>query len=169
MAQEFTIKSAAIEDKINQLLPSQGGFQAGVDFSASTMVIPVVDLTETAEGSNVREDLQKALTLDGITSYSVENTTTTVWNTTGYILMKGFARGTTNQRVIIALTDGVTTKNIVDFDSVATGSNGFGINYEYIILVKAGESITVQSNGASCMSSGCLRQIADLDGNLISP
>ena len=58
MAQEFTIKSKDIEDKINQLLPSQGGFQPGVDFSASTMVIPIVDLTETAEGSNVREDLQ---------------------------------------------------------------------------------------------------------------
>ena len=33
MAQEFTIKSQDIEDKINQLLPSQGGFQPGVDFS----------------------------------------------------------------------------------------------------------------------------------------
>ena len=50
MAQEFTIKSADIEDKINQLLPSQGGFAPGVDFSASTMVVPIVDLTETAEG-----------------------------------------------------------------------------------------------------------------------
>ena len=48
MGQEFVIKSQQIEDKINQLLPSQGGFQAGVDFSASTTVIPIVDLTETA-------------------------------------------------------------------------------------------------------------------------
>ena len=61
MAQEFTIKSQQIEDKINQLLPSQGGFQPGVDFSASTMVIPIVDLTETAEGSSLRQDLQTAL------------------------------------------------------------------------------------------------------------
>ena len=57
MAQEFTINSTAIEDKINQLLPSQGGFQPGVDFSASTMVIPIVDLTETAEGSDVQVNL----------------------------------------------------------------------------------------------------------------
>ena len=61
MAQEFTIKSQDIEDKINQLLPSQGGFGAGVDFSASTMVIPIVDLTETAEGSALRQDLQSAI------------------------------------------------------------------------------------------------------------
>ena len=46
MAQEFTINSESIESKINQLLPSQGGKGAGIDFSASTMVIPIVDLTE---------------------------------------------------------------------------------------------------------------------------
>ena len=61
MAQEFTIKSKAIEDKVNQLLPTQGGYGAGVDFSASTMVIPVVDLTESAEGGTTRQDLQSAL------------------------------------------------------------------------------------------------------------
>ena len=66
MAQEFTIKSEAIESKINQLLPTQGGFQPGVDFSASTMVIPIVDLTETAEGSSLRQDLQSALSLTPI-------------------------------------------------------------------------------------------------------
>ena len=68
MAQEFTINSSAIESKINKLLPSQGGFGAGVDFSASTMVIPIVDLTESAEGSGVRQDLQTA------SSFSTENT-----------------------------------------------------------------------------------------------
>ena len=34
MAEEFIINSRTIEDKINQLLPSQGGFGAGIDFSA---------------------------------------------------------------------------------------------------------------------------------------
>ena len=61
MAEEFIIKSEAIEDKINQLLPSQGGFQAGVDFSASTMVIPIVDLTETAEGLMALEFIMEKL------------------------------------------------------------------------------------------------------------
>ena len=79
MAQEFVIKSQDIEDKINQLLPSQGGFQAGVDFSASTMVIPIVDLTETAEGSSLRIDLQKAQSLVSSTAFSLGiNTTTTL-------------------------------------------------------------------------------------------
>ena len=71
MGQEFIIKSQDLEDKINQLLPSQGGFQAGVDLSASTQIIPIVDLTETAEGSNVRQDLQTALSLKSCTSFIV--------------------------------------------------------------------------------------------------
>ena len=68
MGQEFIIKSTTLEDKINQLLPSQGGQQAGVDLSASTTIIPIVDLTESAEGSNLRQDLQLALSLTSITA-----------------------------------------------------------------------------------------------------
>ena len=86
MGQEFIIKSQKLEDKVNQLLPSQGGFQAGVDLSASTTVIPIIDLTETAEGSAVRADLQTALSLSSISAFSVNNTTTTIINTTGYYL-----------------------------------------------------------------------------------
>ena len=74
MAEEFTIKSQQIEDKINQLLPSQGGYQPGVDFSASTTVIPIVDLTETAEGSALRQDLQTAISFDSMTDFSINNT-----------------------------------------------------------------------------------------------
>ena len=82
MGQEFVIKSQQIEDKINQLLPSQGGYQAGVDISASTTVIPIVDLTETAEGSTVRADLQTALSHKTCSVFSVSNATTTIINTT---------------------------------------------------------------------------------------
>ena len=88
MAQEFTIKSADIEDKINQLLPSQGGFAPGVDFSASTMVVPIVDLTETAEGSALRQDLQTSFGIN-TTFSTVANTTTTIINTTGYYRIFG--------------------------------------------------------------------------------
>ena len=77
MAQEFVIKSATLEDKINQLLPSQGGAQAGVDLSASTMVVPIVDLTESAEGSNLRVDLQTSFSLTSISSFNVTGSTTT--------------------------------------------------------------------------------------------
>ena len=90
MAQEFTINSAAIETKINQLLPSQGGFQPGVDFSASTMIMPIIDLTETATGSVLRQDLQTAINT-GSTPFSVSAATTTLINTTGFFRVFGTA------------------------------------------------------------------------------
>ena len=84
MGQEFVIKSTALEDKINQLLPSQGGAQAGVDLSASTTIIPIVDLTESAEGAQVRADLQTALSLNDVTSFNTSGATVTIVSTTGY-------------------------------------------------------------------------------------
>jgi hypothetical protein len=162
MAEEFIIKSPDIEDKINQLLPSQGGFGAGVDFSASTMVIPIVDLTETAEGSNVRQDLQTALSLNDVTAFEVSNATTTVINTTGYFRIFGAASLTANNGVNISLTDGTTTKLIYQF--IEEGN----VNFDFVVFIAAGQSVTIGA-GASCFMTGCSKQIADLAGNLTTP
>ena len=107
MAQEFTINSQAIEDKINSLLPSQGGFGAGVDFSASTMVIPIIDLTESAEGSSLRQDLQTSFSHNSNTSVVVAGATNTVIiNTTGYFRIFGNFYGTSQQWVADTLATG---------------------------------------------------------------
>ena len=100
------------------MLPSQGGFQAGVDFSASTQVVPIIDLTETAEGSNVRQDLQTAFSLSNVTAFSVSNTTTTIINTTGYFRIFGDLSGRTsasNTLAKITLTDGLSSKIIKNY------------------------------------------------------
>ena len=41
MGQEFFIKSDNLEQKIREILPSQGGLGAGFDLSASTQIIPI--------------------------------------------------------------------------------------------------------------------------------
>jgi hypothetical protein len=174
MAQEFTIKSQQIEDKINQLLPSQGGFQPGVDFSASTMVIPIVDLTETAEGSSLRQDLQTALSLTSATTFNVNNTTTTIISTTGYYrITAGFSmrtRAAGSENLAINLTDGVTTKAI--WSTIVEGG-GVDNNYindvvDYIVFLEAGDSCTITASSQATIR-GSSRQIADINGNLINP
>ena len=172
MAQEFTIKSQQIEDKINQLLPSQGGFQAGVDFSASTMVIPIVDLTETAEGSALRQDLQRSLSLTSATSFNVQNTTTTIINTTGYwqLTVSFFVEQTSGVvDASIQITDGTTTKKLFGLNS-NSGSGGTGSIYvNELIKVEAGESIQGFSTNSNAIVFGSARQIADVNGNLVNP
>ena len=117
MGQEFTIKSEAIEDKINQLLPTQGGFQPGIDFSASTMIIPIVDLTETASGSALREDLQKSFSHTSITTFSVNNTTTVIQNVAGYYRVFGSFTGQPASGIgkegNIEINDGSTVKKFI--------------------------------------------------------
>jgi hypothetical protein len=171
MGQEFTIKSQAIEDKINQLLPSQGGFQPGVDFSASTMVIPIVDLTETAEGSALRQDLQSALSLTSNTAFNVNNTTTTIISTTGYFRIFGTAsQGSLNvtKEGSINITDGITSKKVYGLTSFTGGENSIAVPMDFIVFVKAGDSVTITAD-LNTFFMGSTRQIADINGNLISP
>ncbi len=167
MAQEFTIKSQQIEDKINQLLPSQGGFQAGVDFSASTMVIPVVDLTETAEGSSLRQDLQTAFSLTSITRTFTNNTTNTLINTTGYYRVFGGFQIVGGLSVSISLTDGTTTKQVYTALGSSTLSNQD--QFDFVVYIPAGVSLTGSTSGSSADLITVTRQIADINGNLVNP
>ena len=171
MAEEFVIKSADIEDKINQLLPSQGGFQPGVDFSASTMIIPIVDLTETASGSTLRQDLQTALSHGSSSAFEVINTTTTLVTTTGYFRVFGTVTTSNNyDQVGFFLSDGTTDKLIYNLESPATGvSYFFSESYDFIVFLQAGDSLKGKSGNAFAQLSGNTRQIADLQGNIVSP
>jgi len=173
LAQEFVIKSTLLEDKINELLPSQGGAAAGVDLSASTMIVPIVDLTESAEGSNLRQDLQTALSLTSITSFDVENTTTTIINTTGYYRVFGTFNVSSNTGArdgSFTLTDGTTSKIITTFKLGPTGNNvNFVESYDFIVLLQAGDSLTCTSSGSGVFMKGCTRQLADLSNTLVNP
>ncbi len=172
MAQEFTIKSADIESKINQLLPSQGGFQPGVDFSASTMVVPIVDLTETAEGSSLRQDLQTSLSLTSANAFAVSGTSpTTIINTTGYYRIFGnctlfISAGTATAQ--FQISDGLTTKIITKFE--LRGSNlSQNTNFDFNVFLEAGDELQGASTAVDCILNGNARQIADISGNLINP
>ena len=174
MAEEFTINSAAIETKINQLLPSQGGFAPGVDFSASTMVIPIVDLTETAEGSQVQENLQTAFSHNSITSTFVASSTTeTLVTTTGYYRVFGTATcndaSASYQLFNIFLSDGVTDKNVFvsQIDKTATSSH-LNDSFDFVVFLSAGDSLKATCT-AQAVGNVTTRQIADISGNLVNP
>jgi hypothetical protein len=175
MAQEFTINSSAIESKINQLLPSQGGFGAGVDFSASTMVIPIVDLTESASGSSLREDLQTAYDYS-TTYFDITNASrTTIIATTGFYQLFGnissFAVSGT-VKVDIEIYDGAAYKFLLKTNSATTVTSvGFipSIPFNFKVFLRAGDSIVGSANSTAARLQGAFRQIADINGNLTNP
>lgn len=175
MGQEFIIKSQTLEDKVNQLLPSQGGFQAGVDLSASSMIVPVVNLTEAAEGSLLREDLQLAMSLTSSTAFNVSNATTTLVNTTGYFrvfaTMSVQADTSANRKSNFEVTDGATTKELIAVEVGTTSAAGIikVLLVDFIVFLQAGDSLVAVSTDTNSFLIGNTRQVADVNGNLINP
>jgi hypothetical protein len=166
LGQEFIIKSQNLEDKVNQLLPSQGGFQAGVDLSASTTIIPIIDLTESAEGGTARADLQSALSLASVTSNLVDNTTTVLVNTTGYYRVFGVLTNNSAGDVTIDVTDGSTTKILFKYFGM---TQRYVQNFDFIVFLPAGVSLRGISSASNATLSVTTRQLADLNGNLVDP
>ena len=168
MGQEFFINSEELQQKVTELLPSQGGLGAGFDLSANTQIIPIVDLTEQAQGSNVRADLQTAFSLNSITAFAVSNTATTVISNTGYFRIFGNYSSTGTNNSLIRLTDGVTNKNIINFQH-GTGGNVTNTQFDFVVFIPAGQSVQIISNSAPGSVRGCTRQIADITGTLVDP
>ena len=168
MAQEYFINSQILEDKIRQSLPSQGGAGAGFDLSASTQIVPIIDITETAEGSTLRSDLQTSFSQTSVTTFGVSNATNTVLiNNTGYYRVFGTSVTNASGVSSMNLFDGTTAKDIFTFFSLA-GAEVFE-RFDFIVFMSAGDSLRATSNSTSANISGITRQIADIDGNLVNP
>jgi len=163
MTQQFRIDSESLRDKINTLLPSQNRGSIGVDLSGSTTIIPVVDVTETAEGSDFPASLQQALTHTNINHISVSNTTTNLVNTPGFYLVLGTSNSTAGVGKV-TITDGVTSKTAIDF----RGSGGDSV-FSFVVKLEAGDTLQVQSTSTSMIMNVTARQLADVSGNLIQP
>lgn len=172
MGQEFVIKSQQIEDKINQLLPSQGGYAPGVDFSASTTVIPIVDLTETAEGSALRQDLQSAFSITNTSRASVSGSTSTFISTTGYWRLQGnaFCSFNSNSTAKINITDGITSTIVYELQAYNSAVTDIvaGIPFDFVVKVNAGQSIVASADTEARINVQA-RQLADINGNLQNP
>jgi len=166
MGQEFFIKSADLQAKIDQLLPSQGGLGAGFDLSASTQIVPIVDLTESAEGSQLRSDLQKAVDNATTETASVNNTVTAISTTGFYNVNVAYALQNGGQGTI-DIFDGASAKTIRKYFCFSSSEN-YGED-NFIVFLSAGLSMRVTSSATGNFVNTYTRQIADIAGNLSNP
>jgi hypothetical protein len=144
-----------------------------VDFSASTMVIPIVDLTETAEGSALREDLQTSLSFKSAEAFNVTAAQVNQIITPGYFRVTGNSNVYTNASgsfTSIFINDGTTDKNIFVHSLPATSTFAIAsLSFDFIAFLEAGDTLTVKSFSANSRIDGVTRQVADLQGNLTNP
>jgi len=173
MAEITSVTSEALQAQLRALLPSQQGF--GEDLQASNVIIPIIDLTETASGSVLRQDLQTALAFGSQTEFIVSNTTTTVANTPGFWRLVGGAfirtvNSGTVPKVRLLLSDGSTDKIAWASNSVVSTVEGIQVNnLDYTFFLRAGDELKVRCDSSSGIFTGSVRQIADSTGNLVNP
>ena len=171
MGQEFFVKSDNLEAKVRQLLPSQGGKGAGFDLSASTQIVPIVDLTESAEGSNVREDIQKAITFDDVTAFNLSNVTSfSLLSNTGYWRLFGVAtvinNASSDKSALLTLNNGSSDKVIYNLQPQQSSTRLIvDQNIDFLIKLKAGESLLTSVSDSAFLQLA-IQQVADIDGNL---
>jgi len=169
-----SVTSEALQLKLRQLLPSQQGF--GTDLSASDTIIPIIDLTASAEGSDVRESLQSALSFGGITSFSVTNATDTVIlsGVTGFYRIFGGVSCTASSSAgsfyDINIYDGSSEKEILNGGVGNTDTAGsLNYLYDFIVFMTIDDSIRVTASNTKAFVRGCTRQLADKNGTLVQP
>lgn len=163
-----SVTSEALQLKLRQLLPSQQGF--GTDISASDTIVPIIDLTDAAEGSGLPDYLSRAMSFGSATPFTASSGSTVIANTPGFwqISYSGVARE--DFAVSITITDGATTKVVWEIDSPVVGS---GTNHVFnvdnrVFFLEAGDSLSAVAD-ANTEISGVARQIADTNGVLSNP
>jgi hypothetical protein len=173
MGQEFFIKSETLESKIRELLPSQGGLGAGFDLSGSTQIVPIIDLTESAEGSNLRQDLQTSISFSSANTFDVSDGTTTVITNTGYWRIIGCASGITRASddfCQIILNDGSSDKVVWEIDyPISSIERPLVTQIDLTVFLPAGHSLKFKTNANTSRIVGSVRQVATIDGTLVNP
>ncbi len=173
MAQITSVTSESLQAQLRRLLPSQQGF--GEDLQASNVITPIIDLTSTAEGSNIPQMLQTALAFGSQTAFDVVNTTTVIANTAGFwrVTANIFANGQAGfpSEIGFQMSDGTTTKNVymIALGAGTTFTSGVIDNIDLVFFLRAGDDLSAVSPANFTNVSGSLRQIADVNGNLINP
>jgi cyanophycinase-like exopeptidase len=177
MPEITTITSESLQAEVRRLLPSQRGF--GTDLEAQNVIVPIVDLTPTAEGSALREDLQTAVNFGALSTVNRDNVASgysTVVNTPGFFkyecVMQILSDNTASIfEVFLRVYDGVSVKTINEIrnNADASGQNPSVLHTSGIVFLKTGDDLRIQNTGTDTFIQCSAWPIADVNGNLINP
>lgn len=162
----ITVNSEELQSTIRDLLPSQNGF--GSELQASNVITPIIDLTATAEGTSLRQDLQTALAFGSQTVFTALNSTVTLANSPGFYRVLATAATTSpGATLTLEMTDGFSTKAVFTYYSPATSDDNEVIDLTF--WVDNGITLSAKSDNTGGRLTGSIRQIADSQGVLVNP
>lgn len=177
MPEITTITSESLQAEVRRLLPSQRGF--GTDLEAQNVIVPIVDLTPTAEGSALRQDLQAAVSFGAMNTEVRDNQAT---GATIVVNTPGFYKYTTNMAILsdnvvsvfevkLGILSGPSFKNLHDLrnSADASGQEPLVTFHDGIVFLQTGEQLQIRNTGVDTFIACAAWQIADVNGNLINP
>lgn len=166
------VTDEALEKKFRDTFKSQGGAELVDDLYAQGVIVPIVDFTAAAQGSELRSDLQTAWDFS-TGSATVTNTLTYLITTPGFWQIDVTA--TFNYSGVVGcdiqLFDGSSSKVIWKVsENISTISELFTVtDGSFIVYVRSGDSVYARSTNAFSELNVWYRQIADVSGNLTNP
>ena len=170
MAQITSITSESLQAQVRRLLPSQVGF--GEDLQAVNVITPIIDLTPAAEGSQLPDDLARAINFTDATTISTSNATNTHATTPGFYRIIGATSTDPTSGATgygwIQITDGLSTKVVWGSQSLQGVDTHTMVSFDLIIFLDTGESLQTTANGNGFMK-GSVRQVADRYGTISNP
>ena len=105
------------------------------------------------------------------TNTQVRNTSNNIITTPGFwlvdlVIVDDTSSGGT--RATLSLSDGITSKFIYRYESA--GTPGYStLEQKFVIYVRTGDTVTIQTTDINMYLTSTYRQIADVYGNLVNP
>ena len=165
------VTSNDLEATVRNLLPSVAGF--GSRLGAQNVIVPIIDLTATAEGSTLPESLQQAIAYGNQTAFSITNTSSTIADAPGFYRVFGVSSLGTKSGIdgnSFQLSDGVTPKIVWRHQDRTSNLGGLSaIEFDFVVFLAADESIIGVTDDTVGLIAGSVRQIADVNGILVNP
>lgn len=165
------VTSEALEAKFREVFPAQGGAELVQDLYASGVITPVIDFSSVAEGSVLAPNLQTAW--DFATGHaSLAGSSSSIITTTGFwkIDLNCAYSATSTASASISITDGLSSKIIYELNiTPVANAVAFVDQNEFVVFVRAGDSVVAQTSLGGMKMDVVYRQIADVYGNLVNP
>lgn len=168
------VTDESLEKKFRDTFKSQGGAELVDDLYAQGVIVPIVDFTAAAQGSELRSDLQTAFDFS-TGSKAIANTTSTIISNTGFWTISAtVARSSdaTAGNANLIINDGSSTKIIYRVKYAAESASGVGIDvasFKSVVFLRSGDSLQGTTDVSSINLNVSYRQIADVYGNLVNP
>lgn len=171
MAQITSVTSELLQTKIRDLLPSQQGF--GEDLQASNVILPVIDLTSTAEGSSTPTFLQQAISFGSATAFNIQATTTTLANSPGFWRFRGLSNlrgGNSPSLSYFQISDGLSIKIFWEhYINTSTTTTFDAKEFDFVVFLRSGDNVSGRGVVSGSPLDGIYYQVADVNGNLVNP